>query len=332
MENLLLGCDWGTSSLRLRLIDRDSQTVLQESFSSEGIATIYTQWVEAVSISPVGRQAFYSGKLKFHLDNISRASGKNLSEVPLIISGMASSSIGMKELPYASLPFGTDGSNVITERLDPVSGFPHEIILLSGVAGENDAMRGEETQLIGIAYSENKSGGEEVVYIFPGTHSKHLQVKNNQLTNFKSYITGELFDLLAQHSLLKSAIAKIDKDAEPDEFQLEAFNQGVSESGENDLLHSFFSVRINQLFSILTKEQNFFYLSGLLIGSELNSLKKSYNGRIKLCSGRHLYKFYRQALTSLDLIKRTSVVDPEIVDNAAVEGQLIVFKKLVSKL
>ncbi len=63
---------------------------------------------------------------------------------------MASSSIGMKELPYARLPFALDGGHVQLMYFREERVFPHEIMLISGVKSDHDVMRGEETQLIGL--------------------------------------------------------------------------------------------------------------------------------------------------------------------------------------
>ena len=43
-QKYLLGCDWGTSSFRLRLFDIEKQIVEAEISSREGIAITYRAW------------------------------------------------------------------------------------------------------------------------------------------------------------------------------------------------------------------------------------------------------------------------------------------------
>lgn len=129
-------------------------------------------------------------------------------------------------------------------------------------------MRGEETQLIGCI-SELKNEVDRQIFILPGTHSKHITVKNRQVTSFKTYMTGELFSLLSKNSVLSTAIEK----AITSDFK--SFKEGVKHSTKSNLLHSIFRVRTNHLFEIHTKKENFNYLSGLLIGTELLDLLKT---------------------------------------------------------
>ena len=97
-----------------------------------------------------------------------------LSGVPIVVSGMASSSLGMVTLPYKRIPFKTDGSDLELLWVKSSPEFSHDIIILSGVCSETDVMRGEETQLVG---SVDQRYQREQVYVFPGTHSKHITVR-----------------------------------------------------------------------------------------------------------------------------------------------------------
>ena len=42
--NKFISCDWGTSNLRLRLVDGDNRSVLKEMETSEGIASVHQSW------------------------------------------------------------------------------------------------------------------------------------------------------------------------------------------------------------------------------------------------------------------------------------------------
>ena len=67
----------------------------------------------------------------------------SLDDVPVVISGMASSTIGLRELPYKPLPFAADGSDLVAEILAPTVDFKHATLLISGVSSTDDVMRGE---------------------------------------------------------------------------------------------------------------------------------------------------------------------------------------------
>src|SRR5690606_1274417 len=119
----------------------------------------------------------------------------SLKGTPLVISGMASSAGGMIELPYAAVPSAADGSGFIVKTIEESGSFRHPIHIISGVRTADDAMRGEETQLAGCFLSPD-THAEEQLFIIPGTHSKHIAVKEGRITGFKTYLTGEFFSLL----------------------------------------------------------------------------------------------------------------------------------------
>jgi 2-dehydro-3-deoxygalactonokinase len=151
--------------------------------------------------------------------------------------------------------------------MSPTETFPHEVILISGARTSNDVMRGEEIQLIGCDFLSN----EERIYILPGTHSKHITVKNQYVIDFKTYMTGEFFQLLSKQSILSKSV---DNDKKWNNDSVRAFEEGVAQSTNDNLLHEAFLVRTKELFGQYSKEMNYHYLSGLLIGTELKSLAR----------------------------------------------------------
>src|SRR5450432_1404958 len=116
---------------------------------------------------------------------------------------MASSTLGMVELPYKELPFLADGSDLRVETIYANGLFHHDVLLISGARTGDDVMRGEETQLVGCALGAGYAtqAGEQV-FIFPGTHSKHVVVREGRVIAFKTYMTGEFFELLSKKSIL----------------------------------------------------------------------------------------------------------------------------------
>jgi 2-dehydro-3-deoxygalactonokinase len=334
MEKFFLGCDWGTSSFRLRLYNRSRQSVIGEVVSEEGIATMHKRWQDQIGQNDtITKAALFRQYLKKQINKLSATLSLKLDDVAVLISGMASSSIGMQDIPYATVPFALDGSDAVIKRFDSEKGFPHDMILISGVRSEKDVMRGEETQLIGLLALLEKSGSKpaEGILIFPGTHSKHISIVNGRLINFQTFMTGELFNVMCNHSMLKESVEndEVNKFSEDDAA---AFKLGLLESiNSSGILSGLFTVRTNQLFEKLSKKQNAYYLSGLLIGAELKYLLKNEEMQLVLCSGSNLYDFYKVALDEFSLTRRTTIVPFDLVDFAALEGQKLIFENHINK-
>lgn len=309
MKDYLLCCDWGTSSFRLQLSNIVDQQIIGEVHSADGISNTFNAWKKEEGTDSMSRIRFYQRQLIKQIDQLSRKSSIGLDNIPIVISGMASSSIGLREVPYATLPFPVDGSNASIMHFGPQKDFPHPIMLISGVRSDTDVMRGEETQLIGLADSPYLSGGtlKESILVFPGTHSKHIVLNEDKLTSFQTFMTGEIFGLMADHSILKASVETIDLDTYSQK-ELDAFKSGVERSRSANVLNSLFTVRTNQLFNKLDKKQNFLFLSGLLIGTELDHLRHRKGCRLILCSGSKLYEFYKLAFGELGLLKRTILI------------------------
>ncbi|RDC65505.1 2-dehydro-3-deoxygalactonokinase [Adhaeribacter pallidiroseus] len=327
MSHTLLCCDWGTSSFRLRLVNKDTRQILGEVINPEGIASTFNAWKNQAKTNGVSRKQFFQEQLRHHIQNLAAKLHTNLDATPLVLSGMASSSLGLEELPYAELPFAVDGSQAGIRHFERQPDFPHDLLLISGIRTDGDVMRGEETQLVGLIHLMDLAGiTGESIFIFPGTHSKHITVRQQQVISFQTFMTGEIFNLMAGASILKDSIESPDS-AEIKEPELNGFRSGVRESGNSTILHGLFTVRTNQLFRNLTKKQNFYYLSGLLIGTELRSLLPKEAAPIILSSGSNLFKFYKLALEELQLLNDTIIIPPEFIDKATIAGQVTIFQQ-----
>ena len=244
---------------------------------------------------------------------------------------MASSSLGMQEIPYASLPFALDGTGVSSAIFKDFNGIGSPLILVSGVKSHNDVMRGEEAQVIGLFRLDEISflDKSDSLLVFPGTHSKHMQVENGYITRFRTFMTGEIFNILSEHSILKDSITSGGDFME--EANKSAFISGVEASGSSGLLNALFTTRTNQLFSRFSKEQNAFYLSGLLIGNELREIQNGTYGSLVICSGKHLFEHYKLASQSLNLTENVTFIQADLIDKATIAGQVQVFRALNDK-
>lgn len=311
-----LSCDWGTTSFRLRLIDAATCHVLMEEKNQKGISAMYHSWQQA-NTSGETRFGFYLAVIDEAISELESRMSVSLSDTPLVISGMASASIGMMELPYAILPFPVDGSGPLVHILSESKEIQRPIYLVSGARDEDDIMRGEETQLIGAMQLPAPA---KQLFIFPGTHSKHVTVEDTQVVSVKTYMTGEVFDLLSKKSVLAHSIEEGTVLETPSNKH--AFEKGVRDSMDGDLLHHAFHVRTNDLFSVFSKLENYFYLSGLLIGSELNRLNKNDYHQVTLVSNKEMYELYSTAfkIAGADNVRHCDA------NEALTRGQLLILK------
>lgn len=312
MANFLC-CDWGTSSFRLRIVDMDSLKVLSEISNSEGCAKTNEMWA-ARGEDEQGRLKFYLDILKKHVSDLSEKSKLDLGNIPLVISGMASSTIGMINLPYKQAPFSVDGSDLEAKKI-PSGVLGHDIFIISGVKTADDVMRGEETKLVGCLDANDM----EQILVLPGTHPKHVYARAGQVTGFETYMTGEFFDILSSESLLALSVKK-----HPG-FNEDAFADGVKKGSTENLLHSSFFVRTNALFQKYSPEENFDYLSGLLIGFELKDLSNLSCPVVLLGTGK-LATLYQKAFSVLS-IPISYQVD---ADEALIKGQQKIVKSHLS--
>ncbi|MEX2593599.1 MAG: 2-dehydro-3-deoxygalactonokinase [Anditalea sp.] len=319
-----LSCDWGTSSFRLRLVEVPSLKVLAEEKSDQGIANSHTLWQQSGDKDPDKRLMFYLNLVGGYIQHIEKKIAGSLKGIPLVFSGMASSSIGMRSLPYGPLPFHTAGAGILSALFEENENFNHPILLISGIQSEEDVMRGEETQLVGVMKGlEDKEG--EKVFIFPGTHSKHIVVKDQQVVGFKTYMTGEFFHLLTTKSILASSV---EKNMTFDEKEnLESFDQGVKEAVHSNLLNATFRVRTNELFDKMAPKENYHYLSGLLIGTELKELLQQDSAKIYLCCSSNLKSRYEAALIALG-IGGVQVFSGPWIEEAVIRGQFQIYNQL----
>ncbi len=112
MADYFLSCDWGTSSFRLKLIAIPSLQILGEESSNTGIAAVFNDWEKQAGKDQAKRQSFYLQVLAGYIAKMGEKMSVSLAGVPVVLSGMASSAIGIVDVPYTHLPFATDGSGI----------------------------------------------------------------------------------------------------------------------------------------------------------------------------------------------------------------------------
>ncbi len=183
-----------------------------------------------------------------------------LGDLPMLMAGMIGSNRGWVETPYVPCPAGLPE---LAARLHWIDG--ERAAIVPGVSfdldGAADVMRGEEVQLLG-AYAEGWIGPDSIL-CHPGTHNKWVRLEDGRIAAFRTVMTGELFNLLKEHSILADLLAG---SVEPGR----AFEAGVRHGlDRDDLTAELFSVRARALLGKAPLEEAGAYVSGLLIGADL---------------------------------------------------------------
>ncbi len=162
--------------------------------------------------------------------------------------------------------------------------------------GVPDVMRGEEVQILGALRLTGLTDG---LFVLPGTHNKWATVHAGRVTGFRTCMTGEVYGLLAQHSILARTL---EADAPLDEA---AFRDGLARAGNGQgLLHNLFGVRALALFDRLTPAASPSYLSGVLIGEELRTQPLAEVREVVLIGTPALTARYTLALSALGVKTR----------------------------
>lgn len=294
---VLVGLDWGTSSLRAYLLDPEGQ-VIERRTEPWGI----------MQLPPRGfRQAF---------DEVTGKWRRIWPALPVIASGMVGSAQGWHHAPSCRCPAGTADLAAALTSMDS-----SRLHIVPGVLADGDrpdAMRGEETQIAG-ALRLHPELGAKAIFILPGTHSKWVHVAEGRIRAFNTYITGELFFLLRQHSTL-GRFARETQSAPNTQSAQVAFMRGVRDANaaEQGIAPLLFATRALVLAERIPPEASLEYLSGLLIGDELRGgLREVAGGGIE-----HLILLGECALCAryAAALRIMGIQPPRVLDETAPAG------------
>ncbi|MGZ6050440.1 MAG: 2-dehydro-3-deoxygalactonokinase [Phenylobacterium sp.] len=236
----LLACDWGTTHLRAWTLDGQGEVVTRKVF-------------------PLGVSRLAAGEAAVRFASEVRPA-LGAEQLPAILCGAIGSNLGWTAVPYADCP---TGFAELALRLTSVADGVRIVagVRCQGITGAPDVMRGEETQIVGwLAQSPDRQAGRHLLCL-PGTHAKWVLIDDGRILRFVTAMTGELFAVLGQHSLLKSG-APADDDA--------AFDEGLAAAGDGGALAArLFSARARVVGGRAEARSTPSYLSGLLIGAEI---------------------------------------------------------------
>jgi 2-dehydro-3-deoxygalactonokinase len=269
----LIGLDWGTTSCRAYLIGSDG-AVLDRQLDGPGILKAdghFGPWLDSM----------IGGWIATH------------GAAPVILSGMIGSRQGWKEAPYAKCPAG---ANDIVKALAQIEWAGLKIALIPCLSTENDrmpdVMRGEEAQILGALAL---SGANEGLFLLPGTHSKWADVRANRIVSFRTFMTGEAFGALKDHTIL----ARLMKDGTDSDAFARGVSEGAALGSAGALLNRVFATRTYGLMDRLQDTALSDYLSGLLIGAEVAEATRDAARAITIIASPALAPRYAAALRLL---------------------------------
>jgi 2-dehydro-3-deoxygalactonokinase len=264
-RNGLIAIDWGTTNRRIFVIDAQGALEHREA-DSRGVLAI-----------PAGGFANEIAALRVRF-------GDRL----FLLAGMVGSTRGWVEALYIPCPVTVPA---LVDKLLWVE--PDRIAIVPGacVANETcpDVMRGEEVQLLGALAAGLVQ--PDSLLCLPGTHAKWAMLRGGALTAFRTIMTGEMFALLRNHSILSPQLSGVCEDGP-------AFRSGVRRGHDDGaLLADLFGARARILLGHLRDRDMPSYVSGLLIGADLRiGLEGAPAGRISLIGDPDLTRLYGVAL------------------------------------
>ncbi|AJP72495.1 2-dehydro-3-deoxygalactonokinase [Sphingomonas hengshuiensis] len=270
--------DWGTSNLRLYRIEKG---VVVERATGPGIGNLGAppEQVLRATLAPW------------------RETGEPSA---IRLCGMVGSRNGWVEIPYADCPADAAAwrRGAVHLALDAIPVTIGAGLACTRASGAADVMRGEETQIFGaMAIAPALAHGRHLVAL-PGTHSKWAQVEDGRVTGFQTFLTGELFALLRDHSTLTRASAEDGADTD----EATGFATGLARiDAGGHLLGALFEARAAQLRSGVGGAWARGFLSGLVIGAEIAEIAPAATGEIALIGDPALVERYSQALAARSL-------------------------------
>jgi 2-dehydro-3-deoxygalactonokinase len=249
-----IAVDWGTSNLRAWAIGRDGG-VAHDASSASGMAKLTREEFEPALLALIG--------------NWLPAGRKTL----VIACGMVGARQGWIEVPYNEAP--CPPASAQSARSPQTKDARLDVRIIAGVMQREpaDVMRGEETQIAGLLQKTPDFGG---VICMPGTHTKWVRVKDGKIAEFKSCMTGEVFGLLAEQSVLRFSVKGDGSgNAWDDEEYAEAVRAGLERP--EGFAGALFSIRAASLIAGLPQAAANARLSGLTIGIELAATRAYWN-------------------------------------------------------
>ena len=259
----LIALDWGTSNLRANYLGADGQSLAQRNAPGGIMAVQNGQFAAVLSALCSDWLAQFNG--------------------PVLASGMVGSRQGWQEAPYLDCPASLGQAAAALVRVEftgAADAKPRTLHIAPGLryqdaSGAWDVMRGEETQIWGAQLPPGSC------CVLPGTHSKWAWTgQSGAIAQFATYMTGELYAVLTQHSILGRLMDfGRSAGAAPIPLATDAFLEGTKQGLHHhaQATHALFAARTAGLMGQVPPTALPDFLSGLLIGIEIGGALASWN-------------------------------------------------------
>ena len=235
-----IAVDWGTTSFRAYLMVNND--VLENLETNDGMKFVQNQHFENTLVSLIEPWLDHKNKIE------------------ILASGMVGSKQGWIEAPYQKTPCNLNNIEFISPS---VKDNRFSLKIFSGVSQHNtpDVMRGEETQIAGFLYDNPNFNGS---ICLPGTHSKWVNIENGNIINFKTFMTGELFEIISKNSILIHSVTS-------NKVLKNELKMAVDEIFNNPEIfgNALFQLRADDLINSKGSKVYKSKLSGYLLGLEL---------------------------------------------------------------
>lgn len=267
--------DWGTTNFRAFALDKNDTLLDTKSL-------------------PLGLLQVESGKFAETLQPILENWVTSYATLPIYMGGMVGSARGWHNVDYVAAP--ATASALASKTYCFTLPWGAQGYILPGVSyhydsDKFDVMRGEEIQILGLSELKSLLSFQAIL---PGTHSKHVLFNKGKVESFSSFLTGEFFSMITQHSLLSKGLV----DTVDHKTVTEVFKKGVLDAQEGELTNFIFLGWTRRLFKQIADTEVKDYISGLLIGYELRNVNAEL---LYIVGGSDLSDKYKLACETLSI-------------------------------
>jgi 2-dehydro-3-deoxygalactonokinase len=277
-----IAVDWGTTHLRAWAMAPDGSVVAQAA-SDDGMGML----------DPSGFEPALLALVDPWLSDVTR----------VLACGMVGARQGWQEAPYAAVPAKPD--SLVPMQVRGCNDPRLKVWIVPGLSQPNppDVMRGEETQIAGFLA---QNPGFDGILCLPGTHTKWVHLSAEEVVSFQTFMTGEIFALLSDHSVLRHSVGS-------DSLNRDAFLDAVSDglSRPERLASRLFAIRATATLDGTAPDILRARLSGALIGAELAAARPYWLGQQVVVAGAGgLADLYGAALEAQGATARVMPADP----------------------
>ncbi len=265
-----IAVDWGSTHVRAWALSEDHR-VVAEARSDKGMNTLSPDQFEPALIGLI--------------DDWLPAAGRTT----VVACGMVGARQGWVEANYVATPCPPLNADRFMHA--PANDPRIDVQIVPGLRQNHpaDVMRGEETQIAGLL---SERAAFEGTICMPGTHCKWAEIKDDEVVGFKTSMTGEIFALLKQTSILRHSLTG-------DGFDMDTFQSTVTDAllNPHSAVMNLFSIRAGDLLHDEPPGISRAKLSAYLIAAEISAAKPLWNGSdVVLLGAAQLVGLYSVAL------------------------------------